>query len=55
MMKSSLLSTQVRIEIINTNCVVSGLFIVELLSLNETRQFIVDQHHDQIQRKPISE
>jgi hypothetical protein len=55
MMKSSLLSTQVRIEIVNTSCVVSGLFIVELPSLNETRQFIVDQHHDQIQRKLIFE
>ncbi len=54
MMKSSLLSTQVRTEIINTSCVVSGLLIVELPSLNETRQFVVDQHHDQIQRKPIS-
>ncbi len=48
MMKSSLLSTQARTEIINTSCVANGLFIVELPSLNETRKFIADQHHDHI-------
>jgi hypothetical protein len=46
MMKSSLLSTQVRTEIINTSCIISGVLIAKLPSLNETRQFIVDQYHD---------
>ncbi len=54
MMKSSLLSTQARIEIISTNYVISGVLIAKLPSLNETRQFIVDQHHDHFQRKPVS-
>lgn len=46
MMKSFLLSTQAKTEIISISCVASGLFIAELPSLNETRKFIANQHHD---------
>jgi hypothetical protein len=38
MMESSLLSTQARTKIISASCVVNGLLIVELPSLNEMKQ-----------------